>query len=485
MIPPQNLRALAAGPKKALGSEYCFCPHSHLCCGYIIHNAGSILSQNEPSPHGDINHGITYYDTFEERESAFRQATHAIFPRRHQGPAQFWKDFKQIWGQKETFEEIRKLAIVTPHPGDGLVFGTPKQELAAAIGWPETDTNKIAAKTTAIADLFELTNHLDQPLRTLSGGETVRLALAKVFAASDWADKLVMAAPFAWMDHHHNPLVGRVIEQYQQNNIPAQVMALAGEIDPETISSATTMGLDINKPLQFSLMLKEVQIPLANLLERIGATSPMAAVDDFETTLTSPCLLAGGNGQGKSLLAKVLANAIDHSGQTMISSEQKNNDVRLLFQDVVAQSLLRPWTVIRQKAPTHADALFKKLHNQFNHFLQEAQNTQKSEQQSAADNPAGASLLDLKLMLVAARLAHGPAAIILDEPDWGFSRQTAIAFVAAVVKTAHARGVAVLLISHKPWWRQAAPSTLRVEKKILPLSEENPLFRIQLKADRP
>ncbi len=99
--------------------------------------------------------------------------------------------------------------------------------------------------------------------------------------------------------------------------------------------------------------------------------------------------------------------------------------------------------------------------------------------------PPALSLLDLKLMLTAARLAHKPAAIILDEPDWGFSRQTAIAFVATVVKTAHAMGVAVLLISHKPWWRQVAPSTLRIEKEVLSHSEENLLFRIHLKAVTP
>ncbi len=440
------------------------------------------MPQTETAPYGDTNNRITYYDTFEEREAAFRLATHAIFPRRHQGPARFWKDFKQIWGQKETFEEIRKLAIVTPHPGDGLVFGTPQQELAAAIGWLEIDPGKIAAKTAAIADLFELTDHLNQPLRTLSGGETVRMALAKVFAATDWANKLVMAAPFAWMDRRHNSLVGRVIEQYQKKEIPAQVMALAGENDVDGSSSPAMMGFDLSKPLQFSLTFKDVQIPLASLLERIGSTPPLAVVDDFKATLISPCLLAGGNGQGKSLLAKVLAAAIDHNGRAEIVSDLENSIVRLLFQDVVAQSLLRPWSIIRQKALMRADTLFKKLRDQFDIYFQDAQ---VSEPNSTKHSPAGASLLDLKLMLVAVRLAYRPAAIILDEPDWGFSRKTAIAFVATVVKTAHASGIAVILISHKPWWQQAAPSTLQVKKEILTHPPKNHLFQIHLKADNP
>ena len=323
------------------------------------------MSQQAPSPHGDINHGITYYDTFEAREKAFRQATCAIFPRRHLGPARFWQDFKKTWGQKETFGKVRELAIVSPNPGDGLVFGTPKQELAAAIGWPETDSDLIAAKTVAIADRFQLTRHLDQPLRTLSGGETVRLALAKVFAALNWANELVMAAPFAWMDQQHHPLINQVINAYQQKNIPARVMALNGETESEGISMATMVDLDPNNPLRFHLSLEGVVIPLANLLERIGAAPPLAVVADVETTLTSPCLIVGGNGQGKSLLAKVLAAAIDHSGRAEILTNQKNSGIRLLFQDVVTQSLLRPWSIIRQKTPEHAEALFQRLRNRF------------------------------------------------------------------------------------------------------------------------
>ena len=126
--------------------------------------------------------------------------------------------------------------------------------------------------------------------------------------------------------------------------------------------------------------------------------------------------------------------------------------------------------------------MFKKLRHQFDHFCQELP---ISETSGTSNHPAGTSLLDLKLMLTAARLAHSPAAIIVDEPDWGFSRQTAIAFVATVVSTAHAMGVAVLLISHKPWWRHVAPSTLRIEKEVLPHLEENLLFRIHVKAVTP
>ena len=439
-----------------------------------------LLPQHTTLPHGETNHGIAHYDTFEAREIAFRQATYTIFPRLHLGSARFWQDFKQLWRQKEKFDKIRQLAIVTPNPGDGLVFGTPQQELAAAIGWRQGDIEAITTKVEAIAETFNLTAHLHQPLRTLSGGETVRLALAKAFAAIDWAAKLVMAAPYAWMDSQYHPLINRVTDVYQKKQIPTQVMALTGENDPEGISSSTMMGIDQNAPLQFKLVLKDVQIPLANLLERIGATPPMAALDNFEGTLISPCLLAGGNGQGKSLLAKVLAEATDFNGQASVTSRRKKTGARLIFQDVVTQGLLRPNKVIAQTGTTDADDLLDKLQGQFVDFFQQFNPSNLKNVSSKKDD---SSLLTLKLMLVAVRLAHHPAALILDEPDWGFSRQHALAFVASVIKTAHAMGVAVLLISHKPWWRRTVPSILNVKKELFRRPKEDYLFRIHFKKE--
>jgi ABC-type molybdenum transport system ATPase subunit/photorepair protein PhrA len=77
---------------------------------------------------------------------------------------------------------------------------------------------------------------------------------------------------------------------------------------------------------------------------------------------------------------------------------------------------------------------------------------------------ASHALLDIKAVLVATRLASAPAALILDEPDWGMSRQSAIAFVSAVLAAAHRQYTPVLLISHKPWWQPIARSRVLVSR---------------------
>jgi energy-coupling factor transporter ATP-binding protein EcfA2 len=52
----------------------------------------------------------------------------------------------------------------------------------------------------------------------------------------------------------------------------------------------------------------------------------------------------------------------------------------------------------------------------------------------------------------------------LDEPDWGLTRTSAVALVAAIVKVAHSFGIPIILISHKPWWHPIAKSVIRVDR---------------------
>ena len=83
------------------------------------------------------------------------------------------------------------------------------------------------------------------------------------------------------------------------------------------------------------------------------------------------------------------------------------------------------------------------------------------------------------------KLCGRPRALILDEPDWGLTRSSAVALVAAVIKAAHAFGIPVVLISHKPWWLTVAKSIIRVERG--PKKSDDPgadAFRIRLSCDR-
>ena len=96
------------------------------------------------------------------------------------------------------------------------------------------------------------------------------------------------------------------------------------------------------------------------------------------------------------------------------------------------------------------------------------------------------SLLDIKTILVAVRLSAMPAVLILDEPDWGMSRPSAIAFVSAVLSAAHRQGTPVLLISHKPWWQSVCRSAIRVTRSPKKTSDTSdaPVFTITLAMEK-
>jgi hypothetical protein len=81
-------------------------------------------------------------------------------------------------------------------------------------------------------------------------------------------------------------------------------------------------------------------------------------------------------------------------------------------------------------------------------------------------NKTPPSLLEIKLILSAVRLCGRPYGLILDEPDWGLTRATALALVAALIRVAHSLEVPIVLISHKPWWQPLARSALRVAKAV-------------------
>jgi hypothetical protein len=97
-----------------------------------------------------------------------------------------------------------------------------------------------------------------------------------------------------------------------------------------------------------------------------------------------------------------------------------------------------------------------------------------------------ATLLELKMLLVALRLAAQPTAIVMDEPDWGLRQSMALNFVRGVIQAAHGVGIAVLLISHKPWWQDWARSILTVRKVAPdPADAVGSLFRIQVNRTMP
>lgn len=401
----------------------------------------------------------SFFETYEARERAFNRAVASLVPVRYKGPEFFWRDFQHIIRTEPSTGTLLP-AFITANPRDCLAFGSAQQVLAAARTTVGTNGDTVNTTIGRVAERFGLQPILHQPIRTLSGGETVRLALAKAMILAGGSEQLVVSSPFCWMSANHLPHLMRVAGQFQKLGKPVRILAMNGETSQDPIGPVQ-LGRIPQTDLAFSLIFQEAGIMLGTPLNTITARPGVARVMDVEYHLASPCLWVGDNGQGKSLVAKALCRAVAIEGEALIARPGRKGPAGLLFQDVVTQTLMRTVPVMARTA-RHTDG--PSAQAIFDDIL--ALQQQWISEENIAETAAGHdSLLAVKAMLIAMHLSSLPSALILDEPDWGLSRSAAVAFVAAVVAQAHGLGVPVIIISHKPWWRSMAADVLEVTKE--------------------
>lgn len=430
-----------------------------------------------------LQHATYYFRTFEEREEAFRKSAFSLIPRKHLGPVPFWRDLAAISQGGFAGISASPVAFVTSNPRDCLAFGTPRQVLTAACLTGGVSGRRLPAAVDGAAEAFGVTETLHQPVRTLSGGETVKLALAKSYAVAAGTTRLAVASPFCWLSHDNSSYFDRLIRHYRRLGLPVELFALEGEDSEDPVDAGEAGGTDSWEPVSFDLRLDGVRLNLGTSVNTLYSHRTRVRLADFAETAASPCLLIGGNGQGKSLLARILAGAVSHGGSARVESDGRSGGARLLFQDVITQTLLRSFDALVDACTEkeRALALYDEILTRFD--------TRSGETAARSPGrPAGsaASLLEVKTILVAARLFPPPAALILDEPDWGLSRSDAAAFVTAVVGVAHRLGVPVMIISHKPWWRRVAAGGLRVERTpTVRRGERESRFSIRLRREEP
>lgn len=412
-----------------------------------------------------LNQYTRYFTTYEAREAAFGRHIAALVPPKHAGPQVFWRDFGRIRSADLSNRTDSRHLAIGSNPRDCLAFGTPRQVLRAARLQLGSDRDRRdAPEIEKTARKFQILEALDQPLRTLSGGETLKLCCAKVFMAADAASRLTMASPFCWLSRDSSGLLADLVEHCRRRAMAVTLLALEGEdsresVDPAALPSALRPGR-----LPFQLCLAGVRISLGTVLNTLKARPAVAGVEDFNARLDSPCLLMGENGQGKSLVARVLARAVACRGTASLDRGRGPQSGRLLFQDVLNQTLLRPFPVLTAAGgqPARTLALFARIGQLCRRYCNAR----------GVALPAGAfqdqapfrSLLETKALLAAVRLGRTPGALILDEPDWGLTRETAIALVAAITRVAHDHGTPVMLISHKPWWPPFCASVVAVSR---------------------
>lgn len=419
-----------------------------------------------------------YFDTFESREEAFNQSVSHLIPCKYAGPRRFWIEFNQIIQHRLPNIHTHSTAYITSNPRDCLAFGTVSQVLTAARLISMPTTNNAVPSLEAIASEFHLSGSINQPIRTLSGGEMVKLALAKTFILAARCQKLSVASPFCWLSRQNIYLLETVVCAYQEQGLPVKIFALDGEDDLDDKPLLQSPHW-LNHGPRFMIRSHNAKVVLGSAITEITAIPKVATISDVELQLLSPCLVKGNNGQGKSLVAKALSRAIKTEGQLFIGD--LNGTSRLLFQDVINQTLLRSFNSLLQNQRCvkegGAKRIFENIWNSY-HLLM-GTSPPKAFTAQRLQNP---SLLSIKMLLVASRLCTLPNALILDEPDWGLNRRASEALVLSVIRSAHDLSIPVLIISHKPWWENLVRSCLLVRKVSLSsVSRRAPRFTVKLK----
>jgi energy-coupling factor transporter ATP-binding protein EcfA2 len=427
------------------------------------------------------NAGITtrYFPNYEALEDAFRHRIATLLPRKHAGTDVFWRDFQQLFHALPELTLDRGEHYITSNPRDCLAFATPRQVLQAALMTAASSGPSAGPALETVAARFGLQSHLSQPVRSLSGGETVRLALAKAFIGATRAGRLTLASPFSWLSLNNRRYFYDLAAHCREQGQSLEVFALEGE----DASPPTEDRVEFPDGPAFRVFFRQTRVVLNSLLDQLQNRRLLAAIADGDFDLQSPCLIKGDNGQGKSIVAKVLAGAMPREGQAGLETEGRPGRVRLLLQDLVNQVMMRSFRQLAAGA-SGAAASVAGLYDAIRTDMLSGRTLaldaiRAFDDACAARTPA--SLLELKILLAALRLASRPAAIVLDEPDWGLRQSSARALVRGIIRAAHDAGVPVLLISHKSWWRRWAGSCLRTRKvQSEPAAAATELFRIRM-----
>jgi len=378
---------------------------------------------------------IEYFGTFEERENYVRSVIGAPVPQRHQGAAIFMSDFLKT---RQWIGAKRRYSFITPNPLDCLAFDRPEVVLQAAISGTK---NSVPNFLTSILEQFQLSHLLGRSIHTLSGGETFRLALAKTAIEAQSSADAIISSPWSWLSADNLPCLETLSRMCEKYNKSIEILSLTDEQDEEVFEFS---HFEIPK-LQFGIRLQSIRMGLREVGG--GDSSSRVEIEDMAIELPSPCLIYGSNGNGKSLLAKILAGAVLFSGTAELIGSSSTK-TRMVFQDVLNQAVM---TSIAMNEHWETNSLPEFVFNKI----------MKTEVLSGLKSR---SLLATKAQMVALRIQHKPGAIILDEPDWGLNRSDAISFLCSVFSICHELGIAVLVITHRNWFNQLFRSSVKVTK---------------------
>jgi energy-coupling factor transporter ATP-binding protein EcfA2 len=383
------------------------------------------------------------FEAFEDRENHIRDDLGSPVPSRHLGPRAFFADLQSATA--DISRGRRTISLVPGNPFDCLAFDRVALVLKAV---PSFDATKDEIEGVAVD--FGIRELLDRYIYSLSGGEAMKLALAKSALEQPRMEQLAIVTPWNSLSYDGYQYLEKLNSIYKGHGKKSELLSLRGDTDFEAV--------DVEKSaphVRFGIDVANLKIPLTDP-DRVTAL-PTAIFSDFsDQELISPCRLFGLNGQGKSLFAKALAGVIDHSGVVTIKGRNSGR-ARLLFQDASGQMLLSASSLEIELQENRAAAAYQEiLAGAICHAVPEL-----------VPRVQGNSLLAIKLKMIAVRVANSPMALILDEPDWGLTKVQAFELVRATIDLCNKVGIPILVITHRQWFDRLFNTQIDFSRKIL------------------
>jgi len=383
------------------------------------------------------------FEAFEERESHIRDHLGSPVPSRHLGPRAFFADLKSATA--DISRGRRTISLVPGNPFDCLAFDRVALVLKAI---PNFDATKEEIEHVAVD--FGIRELLDRYIYSLSGGEALKLALAKSAIEQPKMEQLAIVTPWNSLSYDGHQYLQKLNSIYTRDGKKSELLSLRGDTDFEAVD------VEASAPhVRFGIEVANLKIPLTDP-DRVTAL-PTAIFSDFsDRDLKSPCRLFGSNGQGKSLFAKALAGVIDHSGVVTIKGRNSAR-ARLIFQDVSGQMLLSASSLEIELQENTAAATYQEI--LAGAIIQTAP--------ELAPRVQGNNLLAIKLKMIAARVTNSPMALILDEPDWGLTKVQAFELVRATIDLCNKVGTPILVITHRQWFDRLFHSQIDFSRRLL------------------
>jgi len=384
---------------------------------------------------------IQYYKNFEEKELDFNEKIGSLLPRKHSGINIFWDDF--LAAISSVSDKIdNPISYISSNPRECLAYNYVDDILNAA----KMIASISNAEFKQIIKKYNIEPLLGQKTYSLSGGEVTSLAFVKNDLLSSVSNSLVMSSPSVWLSSSNKALYNKLVDSYKNKGKEIHVLAMEEEYDNAKSS------LNIERKIEFYLSLEQIKIDLTSA-SYDNQEPEYATIEDFKDHLISPCFIVGDNGSGKSLFAKVLSGTIKYTGKMNISSNGYIGGARLMFQDIIMQSLLRPFDILAKFDTCESNKEIKAIYNTLiDKFRTTFDEKGEIVPYIGRRNSNEKTLLEYKFMITAIRICSKPTGLILDEPSWGLTKRVTVAFVEAIINISHSNKIPVFIISHKEWW---------------------------------